>query len=213
MYVNGTIDHDGPPCHPPSKAATRIKRGVVRNVKATEGNTVAIKSQTDYPQQCIIFANAMEDDPVIISSNTDSPPVFCTAKGKAVPKKKKAKYILISDSSEGEMAVDVNEKVVDVGLLGEADAYEEPGPSLKHKAKELQTAHPIKRHARTAESKPEKIAPKKGKQRALDNAHKNAEDSSAKSDFPDMLTIRGMYWYSMTTSFTYDRNSSNMRTS
>jgi len=50
MYVNGTIDHDGPPCHPPSKAATRIKRGVVRNVKATEGNTVAIKSQTDYPQ-------------------------------------------------------------------------------------------------------------------------------------------------------------------
>ncbi|KIM66833.1 hypothetical protein SCLCIDRAFT_21610 [Scleroderma citrinum Foug A] len=166
MYVNGAIDHDGPPHLPPSKAAMRIKRGVAHKVKATE------------------------DDPIIISSSNDSTPIFCTTKSKAVPRKKKAKYILVSDSREDEAAVNVNERAVDVGLVGEADTYEEPGSSLKRKAKELQTMHPVKKSACTPELKPEKMASKKGKQHALGHVLRNAEDSSAESDFPDILMPR-----------------------
>ena len=213
MYVNGAIDHDGPPRLPPSKAATRIKRGVAHKVKATEGNVVAINSWTDHPQRCVVLAKAMEDDPIVISSSNDSTPIFCATKSKAVPRKKKAKYILVSDSSEDEAAVDVNERAVDVGLVGEADTYEEPGPSLKRKAKELQTMCPVKKSAHAPELKPEKMALKKGKQCALGHVLRNAEDSSTESDFPDILMPRGVYLSSMTPSFTYIRSSSNMQTS
>ena len=203
IYADGTIDYNGPHRLPPSKAATRIKKGVVHNVKTTEHNVVATNRPVDLPQRCIIFTNATEDDAIIISSGTDSPPVLRPVKSKAGPKKKKTKYILVPDSSEDEAAVDVDEKVVGEGLVGEADAYEEPGPSLKRKAKELQTSRPVKRPTVTAESKPAKIAPKKGKQRASDRAHKNVEDSGSESDFPDLITIRGTYLYSMTMFFTY----------
>ena len=212
IYADGTIDYNGPHCLPPSKAATRIKKGVAHNVKTTE-HVVATNHPADLPQRCVIFANAKEDNTIIISSGTDSPPVYRPAKSKAGPKKKKTKYILVPDSSEDEAVVDVGEKVVGEGLVGEAEAYEEPGPSLKRKAKELQTSRPVKRPTLTAESKPAKVAPKKGKQRASDHAHKNTEDSSSESDFPDLITIRGTYLYSMTTSFTYICNSSNGRTS
>ena len=77
------------------------------------------------------------------------------------PKKKKTKYILVPDLSKDKATVDINEKVVGEGLVGQADTYEKLGPSLKCKAKEFQTLHPIKRPTVTAESKPEKIAPKK----------------------------------------------------
>ena len=163
----------------------------------------------------IILSDAlsMEDDPIIISSSNDSTPIFCTTKSKAVPRKKKAKYILVSDSREDEVAVNVNERAVDVGLVGEADTYEEPGPSLKRKAKELQTMRPVKKSACTPELKPEKMASKKGKQHALGHVLRNAEDSSAESDFPDILMPQGAYLSSMTPSFTYIRSSSNMWTS
>ena len=42
MYISGTIDHEGPPCLPLSKAATRIKRGVIDETKAVEGDVIAI---------------------------------------------------------------------------------------------------------------------------------------------------------------------------
>ena len=204
IYADGTIDYSGPHRLPPSKATTRIKKGVVHNVKTTEhSDVVATNRPADPPQRRVIFAKATEDDTIIISSGTDSPPVFRPVKSKAGPKKKKTKYILVPDSSEDEAAVDVDEKVVDEGLVGEADAYEELGPSLKRKAKELQTSRPVKRPTVTAESKPARIAQKKGKQRALDHAHKNAEDSGSESDFPDLITVRGTYLYSMTRSFTY----------
>ena len=41
MYVNGAIDHEGPPHLPPSKVATRIKRLVIDEPKAMEGDVIA----------------------------------------------------------------------------------------------------------------------------------------------------------------------------
>ena len=38
IYADGMIDYNGPHHLPPSKAATRIKKDVVHNVKTTEHN-------------------------------------------------------------------------------------------------------------------------------------------------------------------------------
>ena len=46
MYTNGTIDHEGPACLPPSKAATRIKRGAISEPKTMEDDMIVI-NKTD----------------------------------------------------------------------------------------------------------------------------------------------------------------------
>ena len=192
MYVNGTIDHEGPPHLPPSKAATRIKRGVIHKPKAIEGNVIAIH-RIDGTHQRVVFSKATKDNPIIISSDDSAR----STKTKAVPKKKKSKYIFVSDFSDEEVAAtidhDANAGEADIGLVAAENSYQEPGPMLKHKANKLPTARPTKKPA--PELKPAKTASKKGKQHASSHAH-NGEDSGSESDFPDMLMTQGMYLHS-----------------
>ena len=55
MYVNGTIDHEGPPCLPPSKAVTRIKRGVTDEPKTMEGDAIR---RIDGAHRRVIYSQA-----------------------------------------------------------------------------------------------------------------------------------------------------------
>jgi len=172
MYVNGTIDYKGPPRLLPSKVATRIKRGVgvVSKPKAMGHNVIAIRH--------IAFSKATKDDPIIISSDNSSR----STKIKVAMKKKKSKYILLSDLSGDEAVAMINPtEEADVG------PYQEPGPTLKRKANKLLTTCPTK--------KPAMMAAKKGKQRTSSCAL-NEEELSSDSDFPDRLMTQGMYLYS-----------------
>jgi len=183
MYVNGTIDHEGPPRLPPSKAVTRIKRGVTDEPKTMEGDAIR---RIDGAHRRVIYSQATKNNPIVISSN-DS---VRSAKTKAVPKKKKSKYIIVSDSSDEEAVAtidrDVNAGGADVSLVAAENPYQEPGPTLKRKANALPTAHPTK--------KPVKTALKKGKQRASSRTH-DGEDLGSESDFPNMLMTQGMSLY------------------
>jgi len=181
MYVNGTINHEGPPRLPPSKAATRIKRVVIDKPKAIEGNVIAIH-RIDGAHRHI--GKATKDNPIVISSDDSA----CSTKTKAAPKKKKPKYIFVSDFSDEEAAAmidhDVNTEEVDVGLVAAENVYQEHRPTLKRKANELPITRPTK--------KPAKMALKKGKQHALSRTH-NEEDSGSENDFPNMLMTQGMH--------------------
>ena len=156
MYVSGAIDYEGPPCLPPSKAATRIKRGVIDKTKAVEGDVIAIH-RIDGARRRIVFSKATKDDPIIISSDDSTR----STKIKAAPKKKKPKYIFVSDLSNDEAITmidrDVNAEEAGVGAVAAEKPYQEPGPTLKRKANELPTTHPIKKPAPAPELKPAHI--------------------------------------------------------
>ena len=113
-----------------------------------------------------------------------------------MPKKKKPKYIFVSDFSDEEATATidhvVNTEEADVGLVAAENPYQEPGPTLKRKANELPTTCLTKKPAPAPELKPAKTALKKGKQHASSRAH-NGEDSGSESDLPDMLMTQGMY--------------------
>ena len=191
MYISSTIDHKGPPCLPPSKAATRIKRGVIDETKAVEGDVIAIH-RIDGTHRCVVFSKATKDDPIILSSD-DS---VRSTKIKAAPKKKKSKYIFVLDLSDDNAVATidrVNTDKADVGPVAAENPYQEPGPTLKRKANELPTTCLIKKPAPAPELKLGKMASKKGKQHALSHAHKSVEDSGSESNFPDMLMTQGMH--------------------
>ncbi|KIM68036.1 hypothetical protein SCLCIDRAFT_20494 [Scleroderma citrinum Foug A] len=161
MYVSGTIDHEGPPCLPPSKAATRIKRGVIDETKAVEGDVITIH-RIDGARRRVVFSKATKDDPIVLSSD-DS---VRSTKIKAAPKKKKSKYIFVSDLSDDDAVATidrVNTDKADVGPVAAENPYQEPGPTLKRKANELPTTCLIKKPAPALELKLGKMVLKKGK--------------------------------------------------
>jgi len=192
MYFNSTINHEGPPCLPPSKAATRIKRVVIDETRAVEGDVIAIH-RIDGDCQRVVLSKAMKDDPIIISSDD----LVHSTKIKVVPKKKKPKYIFVSDLSNDEAVAmidrDVNAEEANVGPIAGENLYQEPGLTLKRKANELPTTRPTKKPAPAPEAA--KVASKKGKQHALSHTHKSGDNSGSESDFPDTLMTRGMYLY------------------
>ena len=183
MYANGTIDHEGPARLPPSKAATRIKRGAISKPQTMEDDTIVI-NKTDGARRRVVFSKATKDDPIVISSD-DS---VRSTKTKAAPKKK-SKYIIVDFSDEEAVTIDgdVNTRGADVVPVAAKNPCPELRPTLKRKANELPTTRPTKKLV--------KAASKKGKQRASSRIH-NEEDSASDSDFPDMLMTQGMYLHS-----------------
>lgn len=134
MYMNGTLDHEGPPC-PPNTAATRIKHSVLPKrgshddsgpriipVRTKKAELIIISSGDDSVPR-IIPVKTKKEELIIISSSKDSPPQIIAAKkikkGTAPPAKKsvsmttqtgkKSEHNSVPDSSDNEIAEDASQ--------------------------------------------------------------------------------------------------------
>ena len=188
MYMDGTLDHEGPP-RPPNTAATRIKRSVLPKkgshndsgpriipVKTKKAEPIVISSSDDSVPR-IVPVKTKRDEPIIISSSEDSPPQIIAAKKikKATAPKnsvptttqagKKSKRDFVPNSSDDEATEDApqpNEPAGDIiDIAVEEDDYRAE-QTRKRKADEPPSPRPAKKVAPNA-----KLASTwKGKQRA-----------------------------------------------